>query len=95
MAANEAGDVPIESAGVRPSREDPPDLPEPPEIDKRIVFHPTQVAGLVMVGLLPLLSFFGLFGIGRGIEIVNRIRDVVAYGKFECVKIISERVYEF
>ena len=66
MAANEAGDVPIESAGVRPSREDPPDLPEPPEIDKRIVFHPTQVAGLVMVGLLPLLSFFGLFGIGRG-----------------------------
>ena len=66
MASDEDGTVPIESASVRPTYEDPPDLPEPPHVARRIRLTPTHLAGLVMVGLLPVLSLFGLFGLGRG-----------------------------
>ncbi|HZW27372.1 MAG TPA: hypothetical protein VFF08_02900 [Trueperaceae bacterium] len=66
MAANDDGEAPTGTAGVRASREEPPPLPEPPEVERRVRLVPTQVAGLVMVGLMPLLSFFGLFGLGVG-----------------------------
>lgn len=66
MASNEDGTVPIESAGVRPTYEDPQRLPEPPRVERRIRLTATQAAGLAMVGLMPVLSFFGLFGLGRG-----------------------------
>lgn len=65
MSPTEDGVVPTESAGVRPTHEEPPELPKAPSIDRRIHFHPPMIAGLVMVGLLPVLALFGLFGIGR------------------------------
>ena len=66
MAPGEDRTAPSDRAGVRPPDEEPPRLPEPPEVERRIRLVPAQVAGLVMVGLLPVLSFFGLFGIGTG-----------------------------
>lgn len=65
VSPTDDGVVPKESAGVRPTHEDPPELPSPPKIDRRIQFHPPMIAGLVMVGVLPVLAIFGLFGIGR------------------------------
>ncbi len=65
MRPTDDGVVPRENAGVRPTHEEPPELPDTPEIDRRIQFHPPMIAGLVMVGLLPVLGVLGLFGIGR------------------------------
>lgn len=65
MSPTDDGVVPRESAGVRPTHEEPPELPSPPKIDRRIQFHPPMIAGLIVVGLLPVLGLFGVFGIGR------------------------------
>src|SRR5690606_26782679 len=65
MSPTDDGVVPRESAGVRPTYEEPPDLPSPPKIDRRIQFHPPMIAGWGLVGVLPLLGVSGMFGIGR------------------------------
>lgn len=65
MTPTDDGVVPRESAGVRPTYEEPPQLPDTPRIDRRVQFHPPMIAGLVMVGLLPVLAMVGLFGIAR------------------------------
>ncbi len=65
MSPTDDGVVPRESAGVRPTYEEPPQLPDTPRIDRRIQFHPPMIAGLLVVGLLPILAVIGLFGIRR------------------------------
>jgi hypothetical protein len=66
VASSDDGAFPEDQAGVRPRHEDPPAPPGPPDVRGRVHLVPTQVAGLVMVGLMPVLSLFGLFGLGHG-----------------------------
>ncbi|HZJ09182.1 MAG TPA: hypothetical protein VFD39_05765, partial [Trueperaceae bacterium] len=41
----------------------PPEQPPAPEFDRRMRFHPSQVPGIVLVALLPVLSMFGVLGV--------------------------------
>lgn len=39
----------------------PPEVPKPPEIKRRVRFHPTQLIGMPIIMLLPVLGLFGVF----------------------------------
>lgn len=49
--------------GSAPTGVKPPTVPPAPEFDRHVRFHRTQVYGLVLVAVLPVLSMFGLFGL--------------------------------
>lgn len=75
----------VQVARLPPTR--PPEPPPAPEIPRRIRLHPYQWIGLVVLGTLPVLAIFGVFGgspsvsevRGRGIEATveapSRLRD--------------------
>lgn len=54
---------PVYNVGSAPAGVAPPDPPPAPEFDRRIKFHRTQIMGLLLVGILPVLALFGLFGV--------------------------------
>lgn len=39
-----------------------PQPPEPPQIGRRLVFHPLQAIGVPLIMLIPLLALLGVFG---------------------------------
>ena len=43
-----------------------PQPPQPPEIRRRIAFHRTQLIGVPLLAIIPVLALFGVFGTTTG-----------------------------
>lgn len=40
--------------------------PQPPQLERKLRFHLTQLVGVPLLALLPVLAVVGIFGVGRG-----------------------------
>jgi hypothetical protein len=43
-----------------------PQPPQPPEIRRRVAFHRTQLIGVPLLAIIPILALFGVFGTSTG-----------------------------
>lgn len=62
MTASGSPDLPYR-VGSAPDGVRPPTLAPAPEFDRRVKYHRSMLYGLLLVGVLPVLAMFGLFGV--------------------------------
>lgn len=55
----------VDATGSAPVGVEPPPLPKAPEFERRPVFKPLRLAGLLLIAIPPLLAVIGLFGGGN------------------------------